>query len=112
MGALDTDCNAATVGSILGVMLGAKALPASWTAPLQDTLLSGVDGFGRVKISDMARARWLSAHPFLVDIYIKNRHEPILAVRAGFFLCTIGAPPCFIFSPPRLSPDFFLSLPQ
>lgn len=55
MGALDTDCNAATVGSILGVMLGAKALPASWTAPLQDTLLSGVDGFGRVKISDMAR---------------------------------------------------------
>lgn len=55
MGALDTDCNAATVGSILGVMLGAKALPASWTDPLQDTLLSVSTGFAGVKISDMAR---------------------------------------------------------
>ena len=54
-GALDTDCNAATVGSILGVMMGAKALPAQWVDPLQDTLLSGVDGFGVVKISDMAK---------------------------------------------------------
>lgn len=54
-GALDTDCNAATVGSILGVMMGAKALPAQWIDPLQDTLLSGVDGFGIVKISDMAK---------------------------------------------------------
>lgn len=50
----DTDCNGATAGSILGVMLGAKALPEKWTAPLNDTLASGVDGFGRVSIREMA----------------------------------------------------------
>nr|MDD6335608.1 ADP-ribosylglycohydrolase family protein [bacterium] len=55
MGALDTDCNAATVGSILGAFKGADQLPQKWIAPLNDTLLSGVDGFGLVKISDMAR---------------------------------------------------------
>ena len=51
----DTDCNAATIGSIVGVMRGAKGLPEEWTAPLHDTLKSGVDGFGVVKISDLAR---------------------------------------------------------
>lgn len=55
MPGFDTDCNAATAGSVLGMLLGAKALPEKWIAPLQDTLLSGVDGFGRVRISDMAR---------------------------------------------------------
>ncbi len=53
-GALDTDCNGATVGSIVGMMQGAAKLPASWIDPLCDTLKSGVDGFGMVKISDMA----------------------------------------------------------
>ena len=52
--AFDTDCNGATAGSVLGVVLGAKALPEKWIAPLNDSLESGVDGFGRVKISDMA----------------------------------------------------------
>ncbi|MBE5765622.1 MAG: ADP-ribosylglycohydrolase family protein [Clostridiales bacterium] len=52
--AFDTDCNGATAGSVLGVLLGAKALPEKWIAPLNDSLESGVDGFGRVKISDMA----------------------------------------------------------
>ena len=51
----DTDCNCATAGSVLGMMQGAKALPQVWTAPLCDTVLSGVDGFGLVKISDMAK---------------------------------------------------------
>lgn len=50
----DTDCNCATVGSVLGMMLGAQNLPEAWTAPLHDTVLSGVDGFGLVRISDMA----------------------------------------------------------
>jgi len=54
-GALDTDCNGATVGSIVGMMVGAAKLPASWVDPLCDTLKSGVDGFGMVKISDMAK---------------------------------------------------------
>ena len=50
----DTDCNCATAGSVLGMMLGAEKLPKAWTDPLCDTVLSGVDGFGLVKISDMA----------------------------------------------------------
>ena len=40
---------------LLGMVLGAAALPEGWTAPLSDTVLSGVDGFGLVRISDMAR---------------------------------------------------------
>lgn len=51
----DTDCNCATAGSVLGMVLGAANLPACWTAPLCDTVLSGVDGFGLVRISDMAK---------------------------------------------------------
>ena len=47
--------NCVTAGSVLGMMQGAKALPEVWTAPLCDTVLSGVDGFGLVKISDMAK---------------------------------------------------------
>ena len=61
----DTDCNGATAASVLGVMLGAKALPPQWIAPLNDTLYSGVDGFNRNRISDLARLSLgrLSLHP-------------------------------------------------
>jgi ADP-ribosylglycohydrolase len=51
----DTDCNSATIGSIVGVALGAEKLPEKWTAPLNDTLKSGADGFGMVKISELAK---------------------------------------------------------
>lgn len=54
MGAFDTDCNGATVGSIVGMILGAKSLPEKWIKPLNDMLKSGVDGFGMVKISNLA----------------------------------------------------------
>lgn len=50
----DVDCNGATAGSILGAMLGARALPAKWTAPLRDTLHSCVMGNNVVRLSDMA----------------------------------------------------------
>ncbi|MGE5558801.1 MAG: ADP-ribosylglycohydrolase family protein [Bacillota bacterium] len=55
LSAFDTDCNGATVGSIVGMMLGAEALPEKWIKPLNDQLKSGVDGFGLVKISEMAK---------------------------------------------------------
>jgi ADP-ribosylglycohydrolase len=63
----DTDCNAATVGSILGMMHGASALPAKWTAPLKDLIKSGVDGFGLVKLSDLAgrTVRLIERNPYL-----------------------------------------------
>jgi hypothetical protein len=54
MGAFDTDCNGATAGSVLGMILGAKKLPPKWIDPLCDTIISGVDGFGKVKISYLA----------------------------------------------------------
>lgn len=51
----DTDCNAATAGSIVGLLLGAAALPERWIAPFNDTLRSCVAEFGQVSIRDMAR---------------------------------------------------------
>lgn len=51
----DTDCNGATVGSILGIIHGAKALPAKWADHIHDTLETGVAGYAVVKLTDMAR---------------------------------------------------------
>jgi len=51
----DTDCNGATTGSVMGMMLGAKKLPGKWTTPLHDTLETGIAGYNLVKISDMAK---------------------------------------------------------
>jgi len=55
MPGFDTDCNGATAGSIAGVMLGAGRLPSKWTAPLRDTLYTGVAAYPKVAISEMAR---------------------------------------------------------
>ena len=38
----DTDCNGATVGSILGMAGGAGCIPEYWTAPFHDTLQTSV----------------------------------------------------------------------
>lgn len=50
-GGMDTDCNGATVGSIMGAKLGADQLPTSWTAPLNDTLYADLIGFDPIPIS-------------------------------------------------------------
>ncbi|OPA73597.1 hypothetical protein BVG16_27695 [Paenibacillus selenitireducens] len=55
LGGWDTDCNGATVGSILGASLGASALPGSWIEPLNDTLYADVSGFHPIAISECAR---------------------------------------------------------
>ena len=41
---LDADCNAATVGSILGVLCGARSIAPKWTEPLRDRVDSWVRG--------------------------------------------------------------------
>lgn len=51
----DTDCNGATIGSLMGAMLGAKQLPKHWVDPLHDTLYSAIPDFHPVSISACAR---------------------------------------------------------
>jgi hypothetical protein len=53
--AFDTDCNGATVGSIVGLVRGAKGLPPSWTEPIRDTLYSGIHGMHELKLSELAK---------------------------------------------------------
>lgn len=50
----DTDCNGATVGSIMGAALGANKLPEHWTTKLNDTIYSGVIGYHPIAISECA----------------------------------------------------------
>lgn len=61
MSGLDTDCNGATCGSILGTMLGSRKLPSKWTHPLNDQLKTAVFGFLDCRISDLARRTFLVA---------------------------------------------------
>jgi ADP-ribosylglycohydrolase/transcriptional regulator with XRE-family HTH domain len=51
---MDSDCNAATVGSIVGVLNGVAAIPVKWSRPLNDQLESWVRGECRNSISDLA----------------------------------------------------------
>lgn len=50
----DTDCNGATAGSVIGILHGAQEVPGEWIAPFRDTLETGVTGYHRVKLKDMA----------------------------------------------------------
>ncbi len=54
MGGWDTDSNGATVGSIMGTMLGAKKLPAKWISPLKNKIRSSLKGFDNSAISELA----------------------------------------------------------
>ena len=49
----DTDCNGATVGSILGMMLGSAGVGAQWTDPICGALDTSIFGVNRVTIADM-----------------------------------------------------------
>ncbi|HOZ20517.1 MAG TPA: ADP-ribosylglycohydrolase family protein [bacterium] len=62
MGGWDADCNGATVGSLLGTMLGAHALPEKWTAPLHNCLRSSVMGRDHSPLDELAR-ECTSLHP-------------------------------------------------
>lgn len=67
-GGWDTDCNGATVGSILGLKFGAKHLPEKWVGVLNDRLLSSVRDCNDNVISELAErtlkvARKLEVEP-------------------------------------------------
>lgn len=55
MQGMDTDCNGATAGSILGAALGAKALPDKWVMPLDGRLDTGVQGFMQPSVDDLVK---------------------------------------------------------
>ncbi len=48
----DTDCNGATVGSVLGMRNGIDCITEEWTKPVEDTIYTSVYGSEKVKISD------------------------------------------------------------
>lgn len=50
---LDTDCNGATVGSVIGMICGASNIPAQWTEPLNGKLQTEIASLGVVSITDM-----------------------------------------------------------
>lgn len=48
----DTDCNAATAGSVLGMMNGVSSIGDEWKAPVNGKLDTQIFGFGTVNIDD------------------------------------------------------------
>jgi len=62
MGGLDTDCNGATAGSILGAILGAKALPPKWVRPLGEVIETSLSGLHVENISKLAKRTLKQAH--------------------------------------------------
>lgn len=55
MQGMDTDCNGATAGSIIGAALGASKLPAKWIKPLDGRLDTSVIGFMQPRVEDLAK---------------------------------------------------------
>lgn len=49
----DTDCNGATVGSILGMYLGFNKIDAKWYRDIEPVIESSVSGFSRISIDDL-----------------------------------------------------------
>ncbi len=55
MAGLDTDCNGATVGSIVGAAAGYEAYSEKFKAPLNDTIKPQMFGFEEVTMKELAR---------------------------------------------------------
>jgi hypothetical protein len=58
---LDTDCNGATCGSIVGAAGGAIAINSSLVSPLNDTIKPHVFGFSEITMTELAE-RTLAVH--------------------------------------------------
>jgi ADP-ribosylglycohydrolase len=54
MGGWDTDSNGATVGSVMGTLLGANRLPRHWIAPLNNRIRSSLRNFDNLAITQLA----------------------------------------------------------
>ena len=51
----DTDCNGATVGSILGMSSGIASIGEEWKKPIHGQLQTSIFGVGRVNVEEMAK---------------------------------------------------------
>ena len=51
----DTDCNGATVGSIVGMMFGASHIGDEWSDPLKGKLETSISGMGTVEIDTLVK---------------------------------------------------------
>lgn len=54
MGGHDTDSNGATVGSVMGAILGSSGLPPKWIDPLANRVRSDISDFDNSKLTDLA----------------------------------------------------------
>ena len=52
----DTDCNGATVGSVLGIRNGESGIDPYWYAPFEKRLYTSIEGYNLVEIADLAKA--------------------------------------------------------
>ena len=76
-GGWDTDCTGATVGSILGARMGAKALPEKWVGVFNDRLKSAVRDHNDNRFSELAErtvavAKMLAVEPEQAKSPIEN----------------------------------------
>jgi ADP-ribosylglycohydrolase len=53
--AFDTDCNGATAGSIMGMMLGYDALPAGWYEPFGGRVATSIQDFSVADVDTLAK---------------------------------------------------------
>lgn len=51
--AFDTDCNGATVGSIIGMRNGISGIPAQWSAPFGGRLLTSIQDYNNVSVDEL-----------------------------------------------------------
>ena len=49
----DTDCNGATVGSVVGMMIGRENIPKQWSEPVCGMLDTSIFGVNRVSLEEM-----------------------------------------------------------
>ena len=52
--AFDTDCNGATVGSVVGMLAGAGGIPDKWISPFGGRLKTAIAGYGEVTAEGLA----------------------------------------------------------
>ena len=50
----DTDCNGATVGSVVGMLAGAGGIPDKWISPFGGRLKTAIAGYGEVTAEGLA----------------------------------------------------------